>query len=187
MAPSDGKPRVDNTYAWALASVPVISLAVAAPVTLMGFDDAWTIAILVGLVLNVLFAMRDEDRLAEAGVRGWGVVWAVLLVPVYLVGRAGRVSGSVFIPIAWVLATAVYMVGLMVVEERAPVDIDDVWLESAIDDWLDDNGIGGVTDCPEASVRVDDTFTCEVSGGPASLVEVTVEDIDGAVTWQVVG
>jgi len=102
---------VNNTLAWAVAYVPVVSLCLIGligkrfgPLLHMpGFMLLW----LLGPILSVILCLADLANLRRTGVDTRGMaVWAVLLAPAYLFVRAARLRQSNRYAVVW-LATFV--------------------------------------------------------------------------------
>ncbi len=101
---------LDNTFAWAIVAVPLLSLLLplAFPTISGGMLG------LAMVVLNVVFAVADDKRVQAAGYVEVGALWGLILVPVYLVLRARRV-GMWAIPLLWGVSFLVYLAVLSAV------------------------------------------------------------------------
>lgn len=178
VAPGSATPaaRVDPTYAWTLAALPLVWVPVAYWAPAVGASPgAWTGA----LVVSALLATLDQQRLAGAG-RRVSVAWALLLVPVYLILRTRAARSTPAIPVVWFAAFAASVLALSTFASAVEVDPDE--LEPHIARWAREQGLRGVTvSCPSKVVRAGQEITCNVTsragGGPA-LVDVVV-DTDG--------
>jgi hypothetical protein len=176
------RPRVDPTYAWTIALLPLvwIPLAYLAPAAASSWGVFGVWAATAGL------AGLDSRRLREQGVMvsAWSVL---LLIPVYLILRTKRAGSTPAIPVVWFASFGASILALTTF--AAVYDFDGDYAEPQIEKWLRDQGVRNVNvDCPDTTTRVGGEIECSVTdaSGRSVTVVVTMAE-DGAYSWQVAG
>jgi hypothetical protein len=184
--PQQSGARVDDTWAWALALVPLLFIAFDAALYLSGVNDLFGIGLVAAFFVNTIFAIADERLLKRAG-HDVSLLWALLLVPVYLLLRSKRLGRSQAHLAVWLASFVVYIAGSLAVERAVGiVYLDMQAIERSVgDDAAEVYGGPQEVDCPaEDTWRVGQTFRCDVVDAEGTAIwEVTVRDRDGFVTW----
>lgn len=172
-------PKVDPTYAWTVAALPLATLILVFVVP-SAIDWAWVPVLAVTLLLCSL----DRRRIEE--VMGVELPPAdVLLVPLYLVDRTRKIRSTPAIPVAWFAAFGFSLLALSTF--AAPADFVGSDVEPEIATWVQQQGAHGISvDCPEAvTVRAGQTVSCTVSDtvGNSRMVDVTVQTDQYTWVW----
>lgn len=179
---------------WAVALAPLVGLAVSAVIASQaGVGAAVTAGWVVFLGVNCLLTWWDHSVLKRQGVSGVPWVWALFLMPVYLYRRQKHLARGQLLMGVWFVAFVLSIVLQSSVLNAAAshsVSIDTAKLEQEIQAKAGAQVVGGATvSCPaENSVHQGSTFQCILtanSDGSTVLVNVTVENNNGDVIWQV--
>jgi hypothetical protein len=155
----------------------------------MGVGDAFVaVSILLAVSINCLLAWLDSKRVRAAGYNVSAAL-AVLLVPVYLFKRASATGQKLVIPVVWCIAFVVSLSSAGIVGNTVGVAMDVPAVEAEITRGIEDQaGVTGVSvDCPSSvSPKPGSSFKCIAQAeGERVFVEVTVQNTDGEVVWQV--
>lgn len=190
-APPDAQ-QVSDGWAWAVCAVPLLMLIVSAVMLpVVGIEGVGVAELAAGLVLNTVFALADQRQLAKAGRDDKSlVVWAALIVPVYLY-RRDRVLGLK--PIRLGVWVAVFVLSFTPFASElasgiAANEIDSGIVEDTIEEGvLEQAGLQVTAECPAGiPARRGETFECVISGGgETGFVEVRVQTDAGDIVWQV--
>jgi hypothetical protein len=189
-------------WAWAVAAIPLLHLAVAVTIAALGGSTGSTAgyvllgAILAGLVA-VFLAYRDARALKAAGnLRGTGIAWWALLAPwAYLWARAVKRYGRTNLD--WILLGASAALWLLVFVISAPVvsgvataatTFNRTKVQADIARGIQNQlGVHAVVSCPkDPPIHPGSTFQClaRASDGSRALVTVTIQDRSGDYTWR---
>jgi len=171
--------KVDPTYAWTVAALPLASLVLAFMVP-SAIGWAWAPTLAVSIMLCSLDRRRIEDvtgvELAPSD---------VLLVPLYLIDRTRKVGSTPAIPVVWFAAFGFSVLALSTF--AAPVEFTGSYVEPRIASWVRQQGGQGITvECPDAgTVRAGQVVSCSVSdqAGNSRMVDVTVESDQYTWNW----
>jgi hypothetical protein len=177
LGPDVRPPRVDPTYAWTTALLPLTWLLVAyfAPEAL-----TWAWLPLVGVA--VLLCALDRRRIrAETGIEL--APSDLLIVPVYLIDRTRKLHSTPAIPVVWFVATGVALLSMFTFAASYQFDGDGI--EPQITKWIKGQGIDDATvDCPNTWVHEGKKVTCTVIRPNGKMTAVYVQlDSDGFYTW----
>lgn len=175
---------VDPTYAWTLAVAPLIYALL--PFAFPEITAATALG--VAVIANSVLALLDVNRVNKAGA-DVNVLWALFLVPVYLVLRTKKVGSTPAVPIVWVGAFLTSLVVANATAVPGSVEFNQVSLETQLEDQIEAQyGERPQVDCPDGMTMatVGDPFPCagEAQDGYFS-VYVTITDGDGAYSWQI--
>jgi hypothetical protein len=189
--PESERGPVDNSVGWLLAVAPLLILLIDAALLLGGLVGAYTWGVWIGLAVNVALAATDSKLLQK---RGYPVSTglAVFLVPVYLVQRARTTKQTYAMPAVWVAVFVASLTGSFALERAlGVVQLDMPGVEASVEDWLNRMvpGTSASVSCPaEDAYQVGASFYCSVGEIPGiTQMAVTVQDVDGSITWQAVG
>ena len=178
--------RVDNSFAWALVAIPLLTAVVAVTLYMLKIDASqdWFWLASIGVVAAV--ALLDERRLRSQGIRISGL-GAALLVPFYLIDRSRKAKQTYALPVAWVIAAVVGYGGSVAADRyMGPVDLNMPGIEIYLQQQLDSAYSTSTTvTCPEQQRWwVHDEFVCQATDSSGEVpVRVTLTDRDGGLTW----
>lgn len=185
-------------WAWAVASSPLLLLAVAAVVAKAGLSQPLLIGAAVADVLAVFAAARDARALRAAGEPvGPGLAWWCLLLPwIYLWARALRRVNKGYAD--WALLAAAVTVWLLVIVVSVPVigratgggqTFDRAQAQAVIAKGIRAQlGVAVTVDCPQdPPLNPGSQFQCVATAADGSASTVNVQDRGGDVTWQTGG
>lgn len=178
--PSGGRPKVDPSFAWAFALLPVVAIPA---YYLFPTEGGLGIAVVGIWFISLILATMDAKRLQQAGIKV-NSSWAVLLGLAYLMARTKAAKSTPALPLVWCGAVAVYFAVISTLGYVAQHDRAEV--EGEIESWLDTQGVSGATvDCPEISGRDGAEFDCTAVTDEGTLpVTVTLTN-DGSYKWQI--
>ncbi|GAA2114865.1 DUF2510 domain-containing protein [Nocardioides bigeumensis] len=180
-APASPTPKVDPSFAWALAATPLLGLVIYYLIPDGGWSTVFLIAAWVGAFA---LAWADSKRLESAYVDA-NPATALLLPILYLWSRTKAAKSTPAIPLAWVASAVVYLAVVLALGSVYTYESEE--MESEIEKWLADQGLPGATvDCPaDVSGRDGEQFDCSAATAAGTLpVVVTLTD-DGGYSWQV--
>jgi len=188
-------------WAWAVAAIPLLHLAVAVVIAALGGMSGSTAgyvllgALPAGLVA-VFLAYRDARALRAAGnLPGTGIAWWALLAPwAYLWARAVRRYGRTNLD--WILLAASAALWFLVFVISGPVvssvataatTFNQAKVQADIARGIQNQlGVHTVVRCPkDPPIHPGATFQClaRASDGSRALVTVTIQDRSGDYTW----
>lgn len=174
-------PKVDPTYAWVLAFMPLLSAVL--PLAFPATDPEAILGVTV--VANSVLAIVDQKRLQGAGIHV-NLAWAVFLVPVYLIMRSRAAKSTPAIPVIWFIAL---LASFIVSNVAGPVVMDSSKVQTQLQQTFHQRfGVRTTVICPnDPQVQVDSGFRCNVLA-PDGLyhVMVTVTDHQGRYSWHLV-
>jgi hypothetical protein len=188
-------------WAWAVAAIPLLHLAVAVVIAALGGMTGSTAGyVLLGAVVAdlvaVIAAYRDARALKAAGnLRGTGIAcWALLAPWAYLWARAVKRYGRTNLD--WILLDASAALWFLVFVISAPVvssvataatTFNQVKVQADIARGIQNQlGVHAVVSCPkDPPIHPGATFQClaRASDGSRDLVTVTIQDRSGDYTW----
>jgi hypothetical protein len=179
--------KVDNSFAWAIAFAPLLIVLINGLLAVMGGGSGATLAFLAAVGLNVALALADSRRVRAAG-QNLSTALAVLLVPVYLFLRQGRLRQNYAIPIVWCVSFLISLGGAGIIGNTIGVQIDTGSVERSIQTGVQKQlGQSVTVQCPSSvSVRTGASFQCVVkaSDGSSAIANVTVQNSQGEVVWR---
>jgi hypothetical protein len=175
--------RADPTFAWTLAVSPIIAAIL--PLAFPTIDEASAFG--AAVLLNSVLAIADQSRLSKVGVN-INLLWALLLVPVYLIVRTVKAKSTPAIPVVWCAAVLVSLVlaNWSLVTGPGAVSMDSPLLERQITEAIrSQSGEAVEVTCPvDVEAAVGSSFPCDVEASDGwyhAYVTVTAED--GSYTW----
>lgn len=178
-------PRVDNSFAWTLAFVPLIFILLDVVLLQAGVSPSTGLALLLPVAINTGLAAADSVRLKSLGYRV-STVLAVFILPAYLIERSRKLGGLWAIPIIWFVTFLMYLASSTLVAGLGGVELDEKLVETGIEDWARGLGASRVdVDCPSSLIiPVDGSFECSVTEPAGTYtVQVTVTNEQGYVEW----
>jgi len=180
-----------NTYLWALTIVPLF-LGVAGLVFSAFFESqvSSAISIVCSLAINVGLVVADSKQLAKRNI-DIDVMLGILLVPVYLYRRAKLTSSSQLGLLVWggslILSMLLSLIGTLFVGTQ----VSTAATETAIKNWMVNASLAdssAIVTCPDSVLsKAGATFICSVDTYPETTLQVRIENIEGDVTWQIIG
>lgn len=175
-----GPSRVDPTFAWAVALVPLVALPI---YYLAPTDDAVSGTAFGVWIITAVLASADSNRLAARGVKV-NAAWVLLLPLIYLIDRTKKADSTPAIPLVWVAGVGTYLA--VVASLGFVVEHDSTSVELEIASWAEEqSGSRPTVTCPEIRGRDGDTFDCTARYGDAVVpITVTLTD-DGSYKWAV--
>lgn len=106
--PISGK-DINNTFVWILAFVPIIGIVIEyliSGATGIAITSLWIVSVL----LNSILCVVDERKLKKAGCATKELLlWAIVLVPVYLFRRAHLLKHKYTYPAVWCVTFAIML------------------------------------------------------------------------------
>ena len=141
--------------------------------------------------MNVLLVVADSNELKKHGLES-NVLMGILLIPFYLYRRAKALkspqTGLIVWFVAFFLSFLVQTIGASNVGSLQKTD----YVETYITDWLLENEFATADVfvlCPDTVLfKPQTTFMCSANSSFGDIVlQVTVENVEGDVTWKVVG
>lgn len=109
--------KVNNSFVWILAFVPVIGAIFLYFIRLNFNDIPSYVDTILFIILNSIFAGIDEYKLKKAGYEAHNFFWAIFLVPVYLWKRATIAKQSRSYFWVWVIVFVLLICFNLVAEE----------------------------------------------------------------------
>jgi hypothetical protein len=188
--PSQSKPS--DVYFWSLALFPIILgiIAIALSATIDS-DIVLVIYWIIAIAVNVLLVVADSNELKKHGLESNALI-GILLIPVYLYRRAKTLkspqTGLIVWFVAFFLSFLLQTIGASNVGSLQKTD----YVETYITDWLLENEFATADVfvlCPDTVLfKPQTTFMCSANSSFGDIVlQVTVENVEGDVTWKVVG
>jgi hypothetical protein len=181
-----------NVYYWALSLMPLsIGVAGIALGTALESSAAYLISAVISVFANIALVIADSNELKKSGLE-ISVWMGFLLIPVYLYRRAKLLGSPQIGLIVWTSALAVsFLVDSVASSSVGSMESTDQ-VESSITSWLLENDYVAsdvIVECPDTVLsKPQATFLCNVTSSLDEIVlQVTVENEAGDVTWQVVG
>lgn len=175
-------PKVDPSYAWALALLPLVWI----PFDYFAPEVSYTSAVIIGTwCVSLVLAALDARRIKATNGATVSTWWAVVFVPLYLIARTRAVRSTPAIPLAWLATFGLYVLASFTF--AAVYEYDEAEVEAEIEAWFADtySSRNVRVDCPDITGRPGDTFDCTARGdGQSAPVRVTLTD-DGGYKWQV--
>jgi hypothetical protein len=188
-------------WAWAVAAIPLLHLAVAVVIAALGGMTGSTAGyVLLGAIaadlVAVFLAYRDARALMAAGnLRGTAIAWWALLAPwAYLWARAVKRYGRTNLD--WILLAASAALWFLVFVISAPIvssvasgaaTFNQAKVQADIARGIQNQlGVHTVVRCPkDPPINPGATFQClaRASDGSRALVTVTIQDRSGDYTW----
>ena len=181
-----------NVYYWSLSAMPLlIGLTGLALSTALESSQALIVSLVAALVANITLVVADSNELKKIGMSS-NVLLGILLIPVYLYRRAKLVGSPQIGLILWMVAISLSLL----VESIGASNVGSLQsterVESSIKTWLLDNDYASAdiyVECPDTVLsKPQTTFICNAaSSAGENLLQVTIENVEGDVTWEVVG
>ncbi|MDI6911509.1 hypothetical protein [Nocardioides sp.] len=178
-AGSAPRARVDPTFAWTAATLPLayVPIAYFAPAAAVATGGVLALAAAVSCVL--------DHRRVRAAVDGSGRDFppvSVLIPFLYLVLRTIRIKSTPAIPVVGVAAIGLVILGQLTFAQIVQFQGDSI--EADIAKWAREQGATSAhVECPNKMIRADQEVTCIVSaGGQQAPVTVKIGD-DGYYWW----
>jgi hypothetical protein len=181
-----------NVYYWSLSLMPlIVGVTGLALSTALESSQALIISLVVALLANITLVVADSNELKKIGITS-NVLLGILLIPVYLYRRAKLVGspqvGLILWSVAFTLSFLVESFGASNVGSMESTER----VESYITTWLLDNEYASAdvyVECPDTVLsKPQATFLCNAtSSSGETLLQVTVENVAGDVTWEVIG
>ena len=181
-----------NVYYWSLSLMPLlIGITGLALSTALESSQALVISLVVAIVANVTLVVADANELKKIGMTP-NVLLGILLIPVYLYRRAKLARapqvGLIIWSASFALSFLVESIGASTVGSMESTER----VESYITTWLLDNDYASAdvyVECPDTVLsKPQATFLCNAtSSSGETLLQVTVENVAGDVTWEVIG
>jgi hypothetical protein len=187
---SQSKPS--DVYFWSLALFPIILgiIAIALSATIDS-DIVLVIYWIIAIAVNVLLVVADSNELKKHGLDS-NVLIGILLIPVYLYRRAKALKSPQTGLIVWFVAFFLSFLGQTIGASNVGSLQKTDYVETYITDWLLENEFATADVfvlCPDTVLfKPQTTFMCSANSSFGDIVlQVTVENVEGDVTWKVVG
>ncbi|SDS18635.1 hypothetical protein SAMN04489860_0992 [Paraoerskovia marina] len=184
---------LNNIAAWLLACSPIAYILTDVLLLQSGVSvaDGWSYFVLgaTGFVLLALWDVRYVQAAGYEFPRSTAIL-AVFGVPFYLVRRVAVTGGTWWQPVTWGILFLAYWGSANVVGFLGGVELDSDWLETVIDENYSNSGVSSTTECPNPAIApVGGSVTCQSTFDDESWTDVlvTIEAVDGTVSWQEIG
>lgn len=179
----DDERRVDLPL---FSYLPLVMIVLALLLALNGVGMGVALSALVAIAVNVGLAEADSRRLnSGVEISSWR---AALFVAAYLFTRSSRLKQSYILPIVWCVCALISLGGSGLVSSVAGVAIDTQAVDTQVAKGIQhQTGIRPDVQCP-VSVTVRPGSSCKCPARAAEqtvLVDVTVQNANGDIVWQV--
>lgn len=180
-----------NVYYWVLSSLPVI-LGILAIALSTVFESNLVLGAywIITFLINIALVIADSNELKRVGIES-SVLIGILLIPVYLYRRAKLLGAPQVGLIVWLIAFALsFIIQSFGQSNIGSVQNTDV-VESSITSWLLENEYASAdvsVICPDTVLsKPGATFLCTATSSLEELLfQVTIENVAGDVTWELV-
>jgi hypothetical protein len=180
-----------TVYYWALSSMPVI-LGIAAIALSSVIESNLVLGTywIFSFLINIALVTADSNELKRVGLES-SVLLGILLLPVYLYRRAKLLGAPQVGIIIWLLAFTLSFIIQSFSQSNIGSMQSTEGTESSITTWLLENeymAADVVVECPDTVLsKPGATFLCTATSSIEELLfQVTIENVSGDVTWQLV-